>query len=255
MASCPFGKASMCFPLEISAEAVVAAVGAATENSDAPVPVEVAGYTTQKTRAAGAHSLRLLVRGDPGLLQQGAYLVAVRTNPSAAWLIGLAGIRGNNVTDRKDAMEVVILARPDVKFTSVMYLPEETLQLLFPVRHMAEARFLKFLRPTQHDCPEQWLRDRLLRLANMVEEDFAPLSKGLNDVQTRLERHLRASSLSFQSGDAVGRSSVALPADHGDRISQEELGYWDEEMRLNTRCAASMNGGSRLDYFMSHLPA
>ena len=46
-----------------------------------------------------------------------------------------------------------------------------------------EVRFVRPLLPVQHDCPEQWLRDRLLRLANLVEarqclyEEFTRLAK------------------------------------------------------------------------------
>merc|ERR1719436_958287 len=70
-----------------------------------------------------------------------------------------------------------------------MYLPEEVLadwlpnvsssstgasgEAAAPPLAPVEVRLLRTLLPVQADCPAQWLRDRLLRLADLVEETFA----------------------------------------------------------------------------------
>merc|ERR1719436_1752633 len=69
-----------------------------------------------------------------------------------------------------------------------MYLPEEVLadwlpnvsssstgasgEAAAPPLAPVEVRLLRTLLPVQADCPAQWLRDRLLRLADLVEEAF-----------------------------------------------------------------------------------
>lgn len=194
----------------------------------------VAGYTTQKTREAGAASVRLNVRSP----ESGAHLVLLRARGCGGWLPGLAGTRGSR--DGTPAVEAVVLGRSDVLFTSVMYLGEETLKELFPEGSDIEVRFVELLLPVQHDCPPQWLRDRLLRLADLVETKYASVPRG----ETLGDALIRA-GLTFLKPS--GRET-ALHADAGNRMSEEELGYWNEEMRLNTRCGALMNGTERLDY-------
>eukprot|EP00928_Gymnodinium_smaydae_P085764 TRINITY_DN69374_c0_g1_i1.p1 TRINITY_DN69374_c0_g1~~TRINITY_DN69374_c0_g1_i1.p1 ORF type:complete len:267 (+),score=62.69 TRINITY_DN69374_c0_g1_i1:52-852(+) len=257
-ATCPFGRASLCFPLAVPAKAALAALAAAESEgsspTDAAAAAEVSGYTTGKTRAAGADSLRVLLLADAPVAP-GAHLVTLRAPGQTGWLVGLAGTRQARPDASPDGLEVLVLARPDARFQKVMYLPEATLQDLFPLGSSVPVRFLRPLLPTQHDCPEQWLRDRLLRLANMVEEMYSsqPETAG-HELQVTLER----AGLRFvDAADAAAarqKTPLAPPADSGDRVSEEELGYWNEEMKWNTRCGASMNGESRLDYFMSHMP-
>jgi len=253
MAACPYGKASMCFPLAIP---VKAALNVLRDIDEVPVSTaEVAGFTTGKTRAAGADSFRLHLPAADAPEQvphQGAHLVALRFKGHESWLPGLAGMRRPQ-EGSPAGMEVVVLGRPDAKFTALMYLPEDTLVELAPVGSIVEFRLLRFLLPVQHDCPEQWLRDRLLRLANLVEEAFSVYTAPPPPAE-EVRAALQGAGLCF-GAEPKERAGPTLPADTGDRVSQEELGYWDEEMRLNTRCAATMDGGSRMDYFMSHLPA
>lgn len=244
-AVCPYGRASLCFPMSVPTRAMLGAVESA-EGLPA-IAAKVAGYTTAKTHAAGAASLRLTFNaGDPGLPDDGAHLMVLRAPGREGWLVAVAGTRQAE-EDLPPAVETVIFGRPDNKFQNVMYLPEATLVDLFPEGCDAEVRFLRFLLPVQHDCPEQWLRDRLLRLAAMLEDGY---SDAPSMPAAAVAAALHCAGLEFGNAE-----QLALPADHGDRISQEELGYWDEEMKLNTRCGATMDGQNRLDYFMSHLPA
>lgn len=139
-----------------------------------------------------------------------------------------------------------MLGRPDRTLGAVMYLPEEVLAVLLPSGHPApaEVRFVRLLLPVQHDCPPQWLRDRLLRLADLVDTTFA----GVSQAEALAAVCERAGLRLVEPGPKLGAGThTALPADAGNRISEEELGYWDEEMRWSTRCGASMDGAARLD--------
>merc|ERR1740121_2742032 len=118
-------------------------------------------------------------------------------------------------------MEVVVLARPNNALDTLMYLPEETMRELMPCGGLLDLRMMQFLLPVQHDCPEQWLRDRLLRLADLVEVAYSEATAeqpGEQEVREALER------AGLRLGDfGDGRSDPALPADTGNRVSQEEL--------------------------------
>lgn len=256
MALCPYGRASVCFPLTVSARAALSALAAA---EGLPITeAEVAGYTTEKTRAAGAASVRLHLLGDGAAgsvsWQQGAHLTALRATSGGGWLLGLAGTRRPQ-EGLPPGLELVVMARPDQKFGSLMYLPEETLRALMPEGSRVELRAVRPLLPVQHDCPEQWLRDRLLKLADIVEVAFsASPAGGPSPPQEKVSQALQQAGLLLMQ-DATGLQQLpTLPADTGNRVSPAELGYWEEEMRLNARCAASMEGQARLDHYMSHLP-
>lgn len=184
-------------------------------------------------------------------LEQGSYLVSLRAPNQKGWLLGLAGTRPR-IDGPPDGLEVVVLARPDLRCTALMYLPEETLETLAPIGQKVQLRALRPLLPVQHDCPEQWLRDRLLKLADMVEVAF---SEGHSAPQPEVIREaLQSAGLHVVGKTSAKTELPILPADAGNRVSEEELGYWNEEMRLNTRCAASMEGESRLDAYMAHMP-
>lgn len=250
-AFCQYGRASLVFPMSIPVEAALCVLAAS--DGLAVAAAEVAGHTTEKTRAAGAETVRLVLRGERDCgVEQGAHLVAVRAAGRDGWLPGLAGTR------RQDdgsplGLEIVLLARLDAKFKNVMFLPESTLRELMPMGSAVEVRFVQRMLPVQHDCPEQWLRDRLLRLANMVEESFVDASREVT-ARDEIRGALHRAGLRFEV-EAGGGKSCVPPADTGNRVSEEELGFWDEEARLNTRCGTYQSGEERLDAYMAHLPA
>eukprot|EP00933_Yihiella_yeosuensis_P005063 TRINITY_DN109486_c0_g1_i1.p1 TRINITY_DN109486_c0_g1~~TRINITY_DN109486_c0_g1_i1.p1 ORF type:complete len:272 (+),score=42.34 TRINITY_DN109486_c0_g1_i1:46-816(+) len=240
MACCPTGRASVCFPLCISSQAAHGVIAAG--ESLKSVAADVVGLTTVKTFEAGAQSVRLRLRESldgVSANEEVAHLVLLRASGSRGWLPGLAGMRQYRLDSEQKAMEVVVLARPDSKMNAVMYLPEATLNELFPSDAGVEVRFLRELLPVQRDCPGQWLRDRLLRLADMVETEFEAVPCGYPSLKETLET---AGLKIVQEGHASERQMPVLPADSGDRISPAELGFWNEEMNLNTRCGATVPG-------------
>ncbi|CAE8599913.1 unnamed protein product [Polarella glacialis] len=254
MAYCPYGKASLCFPLSISRDAAMHVLHAS--ESAVTLTADVVGLTTRKTHESGAASIRLELRPHAteieGPTEQVAHLVAVRVgsgsgNSRSGWLPGLAGMRRDNDEDGCGCrgMEVIVMARPNSRMDAVMYLPEATLDALFlrTKPGFVEVRLIRELLPVQYDCPAQWLRDRLLRLADMVDTEFEAYGQSS---PRELEETLKAAGLVLGAAESnSGRTKPELPADAGNRVSQDELGYWDEEMRLNTRCAAGPPG--RLD--------
>lgn len=145
-------------------------------------------------------------------------------------------------------MEVVVLGRADSHFSAVTYLAEETLATLLPEGLegaeicVLQPRLMKQLA----DCPGQWLRDRLLKLANSVEESYDSQSSGQEEAiaaRARLQQVLQLAGLNFVR---VAEETVSH-ADRGQRISAAELGYWQEEADIGHRCAGSMDGSQRRD--------
>lgn len=268
MASCKYGKASMCFPLKISRDAVLNVLGTPAEQS---INTEVVGYTTQKTFEAGASSLRVRVTRNSTSLEPGAILVGVRAEGFEGFLPGLAAPRCGGTEDslKDGGLEIVIFGRPDKNWEDVMYLPEEVLENLFPEGVSVEVQLIRALAPTQHDCPPQWLRDRLLRLADGVDIAFAdaksPIENGAVTLRRAIENagiiasskdhtEIFARQMSRQISRQVTESApmnrqttIVPPADYKDRVGEDELGYWNEEMRLNYRCGALLENNKRLD--------
>lgn len=279
MVNCPFGKASMVFPLAASAEAASLVVALAEHEAGGSVSAgdpllalpdltvetegkrclkaQVTGYTTEKSRAAGASTVRVKVEtsscgdeADRHALLAGAHTICIRKEGGpGGWLPGLAGATG--LADGSLGLEVVVLARPDRLFDRVMYLPESVLRSLFPEEDGAcvEIRVFRTLEPTMQDCPEQWLRDRLLRLADKMETRyekerhvvFARLDgDGVQDPRDWLAR---AGLRPVQDDTAVILDGIGIapPADADDRVSPGELGYWQEEADLNARCGAGVD--------------
>jgi hypothetical protein len=125
-----------------------------------------------------------------------------------------------------------------------MYLPEDILGKLFPAGGAAELRFIRSLAPVQHDCPPQWLRDRLLRLADGVDTGYSGTCSSDRDTSLELRRTLELAGLNA-GGEASdsSRHGIVLSADAvGKRMSEDEMGYWKEEAHLNERCGAAMEG-------------
>eukprot|EP00747_Dinoflagellata_sp_TGD_P164250 gnl/TRDRNA2_/TRDRNA2_183920_c0_seq1.p1 gnl/TRDRNA2_/TRDRNA2_183920_c0~~gnl/TRDRNA2_/TRDRNA2_183920_c0_seq1.p1 ORF type:complete len:264 (+),score=46.86 gnl/TRDRNA2_/TRDRNA2_183920_c0_seq1:76-867(+) len=245
MAVCPYGRASIVFPLCMSGKAALGILAAAEADGarEDALEADVAGYTTQKTREAGAYSVRLELRDGGGKFPEpGAHLVVIRAPGCEGWLPGLAGTRTSANGGGSPGVEVVVLGRANVHMNAVMYLPESTLTVLYPSQGApspVQIRFLRLLLPVQHDCPPQWLRDRLLRLADMVDVDFSSTDTSLPGGLT-LDAALRRAGVLLKNQE--NGDDRAGPADKGDRISGEELGYWDEEMQFGQRCAGSMDG-------------
>lgn len=238
MVSCPCGKASLLFPLSIRRDAVLAVISQTEDEGH--LNTEVVGYTTQKTFEAGANSLRVAVDSDSLAPAPGAHLVLVRASGQQGFLPGLAAPRCGGAADdsKLDGLEIVVFGRPDSHYTAFMYLPENVLQELFPMGTSAEIRMLKLLMPVQHDCPPQWLRDRLLHLADKVVTAFSD-ERTIISPPSDLQIAFESAGLRL---DHPGGDPIVGPADKGQRVGKEELGYWNEEMKLNTRCGASPGG-------------
>lgn len=238
---CPYGKASLCFPLAVSGKC---ALGLLAKAPDEVICADVLGYTTPLTREAGACSVRIALQLLPKVAIEfppGSYAVVLRARGRAGWLPGLA-----NTKHVKDGLllEVVVLGRPDARLRAVMYLPEAVLAALWPCgAGLAEVQVLRpALLPQMADCPGQWLRDRLLKLADMLEDNFqAEASKDLLD-ETLTAAGLRLGDASVGTG-----AEAVLPADTGARTDKQELGYWKEEMDYGHLVAASMDGEQRMD--------
>lgn len=240
MGYCMYGKASLVFPLSVSAHTALGVLAAA---EDVPaIGADVIGYTTPLTSEAGACSVRLALQRSHGFqCAPGNYAVAVRAEGFDGWLPGLANTKQ---TDMDLLMEVVVLGRPDKQFGAVMYLPEDTLTALWPCSsRCAHVRLLQPMLLTQlSDCPGQWLRDRLLKLADMLEVRFRT---GAFSTPAILSKKLQLAGLRLL--DTLPDSVIVGPADRGARVDEQELGYWKEEMDHGHRCAGSMDGNDRLD--------
>eukprot|EP00419_Tripos_fusus_P054554 CAMPEP_0172803554 /NCGR_PEP_ID=MMETSP1075-20121228/4582_1 /TAXON_ID=2916 /ORGANISM="Ceratium fusus, Strain PA161109" /LENGTH=250 /DNA_ID=CAMNT_0013641997 /DNA_START=30 /DNA_END=782 /DNA_ORIENTATION=+ len=240
MAACPYGKASLVFPLAIPAGAALAAVEATEEIPE--VQARVIGYTTPLTSEAGACSVRFAV-AQPLECSPGNYLVAVRSKNHVGWLPGLANTKHQG---EELLLEVVVLGRPDRRLQAVMYLPQETLSALWPCDGSEYGACLRLMKtsllPQLSDCPGQWLRDRLLKLADMVEVQFK-VKAGV--ASAALGAQLEAAGL--QLVDSLPESMSIGPADKGARIDEQELGYWTEEMDKGHRCAGAMDDSRRQD--------
>merc|ERR1711965_704106 len=141
----------------------------------------------------------------------GAFLVAVRAPGCQGFLPGLAAPRCGGA-DRNSAecgFEIIIFGRPELTWSELMYLPEEAIRKLYPVDASVDVRIVKSLAPVQHDCPPQWLRDRLLRLADGVETDFSCDSK--RDNADEFRSMLELAGLEVNSDHAADMR--VLPAD------------------------------------------
>lgn len=235
MATCPYGKASLVFPLTIPARTGLGIVAAAESMSKAAVEANVVGYTTSKVRGAGAHSLRLAFSNGSLDIAPGNYAAALRVKGYSGWFAGLAN---THHSDAQLSLEVIVMGRPDKKLKDLMYLPDTTIQALWPEgQATAEVRVLEPLLLEQvADCPEPWLRDRLLKLADMLSKD----------VRFNASGDLLASLQSAGLQMIAGPTKSVGAADSGDRVDRMELGYWQEEMDVGHRCDGGMNGG-RLD--------
>jgi len=299
MAVCPYGKASACFPLAMGRDAVFGVIAAAnvweyevqkstqfgrmkrsvtesqanTASEAVLLRATVAGYTTQKTHEAGACSVRLDIQTDSRSLAPvgaGAYLVALRAKGRAGWLPGIAAPRCGGVESNVSGLEVIVFGRPDANFTALMYLPEDTLRILFPedstgtlstlneddddfdtlseldselgedlAGSAVEVRLIRHLLPVQRDCPPQWLRDRLLRLADIANESFCAAAGFTAGGREELRAALERAGLALVEGQAQ-----VVPLNGG---SEDELGYWNEEMKSGVHCAAGVEGLGHLE--------
>ena len=235
--TCAYGRASVVFPLSVSAAPALALLEA---TSQLPAwPAQVQGYTTSLTSEAGACSVRMVLKSLATDLEQGNYAVALQAAGFPGWIPGLGNTR--KLDDGRMGLEVVVLGRADSKHAAVTYLAEDTLAAFLPLSEgLSEAR-VRVLQPRLMkqlaDCPGQWLRDRLLKLANCVEEAYGAADSEAG-ASARLREELLSAGLVFVP---AGEEKVSH-ADKGQRISAAELGYWQEEADIGHRCAGSMDG-------------
>lgn len=232
MVPCTYGRASAVFPLSlsISAAAKMLATEVATEST-----ARVTGYTTGLTWEAGASSIRFQ------LSSFSSGNVAVLLQSKRGWLPGLGNAKP---LDGQCGLEVVVLARPDRAFTALTYLPDAILQQLWPVETMLRVKVLSpapLMKPLS-DCPGQWLRDRLLHLCDRLNGGDGADAAASAAASAALRAQLRAAGLRVE-----GVEETVRHADRGRRVSQEELGYWQEEADKGHRCAGSMEGSQRRD--------
>jgi len=233
---CTFGKASAVFPLSLSA---AAALHMLRQDVQQTLRGQVKGYTTELTRCAGANSIRFDMEDD--MPQTGNLAVLLRAPRCEGWVPGLANSK--HLKDGVSGLEVVVLGRANSSFTALTYLPQETLQQRWPLNSMAE---VKVLRPSPlmlplADCPGQWLRDRLLHLCDRLEALYGEVGNA-PVLEVSMAPQLRLAGLHFE-----GKEVMVAPADQGQRVSAEELGYWQEEADKGHRCAGSMEGSERRD--------
>lgn len=229
MVPCTYGRASAVFPLSlsISAAAKMFATEVATEST-----ARVTGYTTGLTWEAGASSIRFQ------LSSFSSGNVAVLLQSKRGWLPGLGNAKP---LDGRCGLEVVVLARPDRAFTALTYLPEAVLQQLWPVGTILRVKVLSpapLMKPLS-DCPGQWLRDRLLHLCDRLN---GAVGDAIDAAVAKLRAELRTAGLRVE-----GVEETVAHADRGQRVSHEELGYWQEEADKGHRCAGSMEGSRRRD--------
>ncbi|CAE8640260.1 unnamed protein product [Polarella glacialis] len=200
---CPAGRASHSFPLRISSEAARAASAAALGSATVAT---VLGYTTQLTREAGAHSVRLQLApsGSTSAAQVGeepcphCAVVSIRSRDRLGFLPGIAALirpEGSNAL----LLEVIVFARPDELLQEITQLPEDFLRGLFPVGDRVDVRILRSMtfqsytgedstgagfgdHPSEADPTEaalsrseksEWLAERLLDLASNLEAHFS----------------------------------------------------------------------------------
>ncbi|CAJ1359236.1 unnamed protein product [Effrenium voratum] len=230
--TCAHGKASVVFPLALSANTALRVLEQLSKS--AALEVDVTGYTTGLTTEAGAASVRFRL-AHPAPQEVGNYAVAVQAPGFEGWMVGLGNVKALSAGL---GVEVVVLARASSNYSAVTYLPEEVLRSLWPTASRARLKVLgpRLMAPLA-DCPGQWLRDRLLKLADRLE-DLDPVPRS----QSELSQELRRAGLVFSAKEeTVGN------ADRGKRVSEAELGYWTEEAELGNRCAGSMEGSRRQD--------
>mmetsp|Transcript_126483 Transcript_126483/g.282744 ORF Transcript_126483/g.282744 Transcript_126483/m.282744 type:complete len:254 (-) Transcript_126483:95-856(-) len=243
MAACPYGKASIVFPLCVSARTALGVL-AATEGIPEE-PAEVVGYTTDLTTEAGACSVRLSLQRPAEEVgwAPGNYVAAVRAEGQDGWIPGLANTKHH--AGGRLGLEVVVLGRPSTDLKAAMYLSEATLRALWPCGPgMAQVRLLQpLLMPQMADCPGQWLRDRLLKLADRLEDQFEASAPSAG-AEAALGEALRVAGLRLGEGEG---SQIVGPADAGARMDDTELGYWKEEMEHGVHCAGAMEGSVRQD--------
>ena len=65
------------------------------------------------------------------------------------------------------------------------------------------------------------------------------------DARALVSHHLKAASIHRFTPSRTTRQHTSY---------RKELGYWNEEKEFGTRCAGAMDGQSRLDLYMSHMP-
>jgi len=233
LVSCPFGKASLSFPLSISR---AAALGALNERGRRLLNTSVVGYSTCKTFddtfEAGGSAIRVQLVSDGisdvSLLEPGAHAVAVRANGQEGFLVGIAAVRSgsSNSETQEPELEIVIFGRPDKNWEELTFLPEDVLQMLLPEGTSADVRVIS-TSSVHTDLPPQWLRDRVLQLADEVNTTWAgTLSRTSPD---ELQDALEFAGISPVSVRQA--TELPQPADVDKQLGDKELGDWDEEIQ------------------------
>lgn len=235
LVSCPFGKASSSFPLAISR---AAALGALSDRGKMLLNTSVVGYSTCKTFddtfEAGGSAVRVQLASDGisdasliGVLWGGALAVTVRANGQEGFLVGIAAARSGSSDSEAQELEIVIFGRPDKNWKELTFLPEDVLRMLLPEGTSADVRVIS-TSSVHHDLPPQWLRDRVLQLADEVNTTWAgALSRTSSDDLQEAVEFAGICPVTVRQTTEVGS-----PANPG----KEECGDWDEEIQDGIQC-------------------
>ncbi|CAL1142792.1 unnamed protein product [Cladocopium goreaui] len=167
----------------------------------------VVGYTTKLTKEAGASSVRLRLvpgrharpearsSGDGEIATPSCSTLAIRAGNRLGFLAAIGALIGS---PEGISMEAVVFGRPNEALVELMPLEEATLQELYPMGSTVDVRLLRsmpfeqFQEPAAPSGPvdtpaeaaaeaeplrspkAEWMVERLLQLASMLEFQFAP---------------------------------------------------------------------------------
>jgi hypothetical protein len=199
----------------------------------------VAGFSTPAVRDVGGASLRVRF-AQPGSIEDGGYLLAIRAAPENAWLPAIAGVPGDKGLDRHGKSrvglaELMVMGRPlgrqsgsdgdggCIECTGITFLSEESLQQLFP--DQAEVEVVRLARLTSFFLglnAGRWLTIRMSEIADSACKALAA-APALAPAPARAPAARAAEG--FANG-AAGRGGGGGDGDgdgYGGRAAEQEL--------------------------------